>query len=207
MAEWIRVKRAMINISINEEAIDQMVHELDSFVWTDNDRDEVEALRQTFRQTYDKQRIDNLKKEDYFAGLGRKQGCLAYDLEWGTLNLGSIKGGSKYKYGYETDFPKIKSLLQEITSIDVNRVYEPDGSITKDMQKIVELSKAINGFKTGRTVIPKLLSIYYSDTFLPIFNDQDHFLSRLLIIGFDTESTGLELYLEYDFKLFKVKEK
>ena len=197
----------MTNISINEEAIDQMVHELDSFVWTDNDRDEVEALRQTFRQTYDNQRIDNLTKEDYFTGLGRKQGCLAYDLEWGTRKLGSIKGGSKYKYGYETDFPKIKSLLQKITSIDVNRVYEPDGSVTKESQNIVELSKAINGFKTGRTVIPKLLSIYYSDTFLPIFNDQDHFLSKLLISGFDTESTGLELYLEYNFKLFKVKEK
>jgi len=148
-----------------------------------------------------------LTKEDYFTGLGRKQGCLAYDLEWGTRKLGSIKGGSKYKYGYETDFPKIESLLQKITSIDVNRVYQPDGSVTKESQNIVELSKAINGFKTGRTVIPKLLSIYYSDTFLPIFNDQDHFLSRLLIIGFDTESTGLELYLEYDFKLFKVKEK
>ena len=90
----------MTNTNINEEAIEQIIHKLDSFVWTDKDSSELENLRQQFRQTYDKQRIDSLAKEDYYAGLGRKQGCLAYDLEWGTRKLGSIKGGSKYKYGY-----------------------------------------------------------------------------------------------------------
>lgn len=197
----------MTNTNINEEAIEQIIHKLDSFVWTDKDSSELENLRQQFRQTYDKQRIDSLAKEDYYAGLGRKQGCLAYDLEWGTRKLGSIKGGSKYKYGYETDFQKIKTLLQKVISIDTSNVYKADGSFSKDLEKIVSLSKEINGFKTGRTVIPKLLSIYYPDTFLPIFNDQDHFLSKLLSSGLDTENTGLDLYLEYNFKLFKVKEK
>ena len=80
----------MTTISISEEAIDQVINKIDSFVWTDNDREVRETLRQQFRQTYNKDRIDNLNKEDYFAGLGRKQGCLAYDLEWGTRKLGSI---------------------------------------------------------------------------------------------------------------------
>jgi hypothetical protein len=176
-------------------------------VWTEKEIQEREALRQQFRATYNKERIDNLTKEDYFAGLGRKQGCMAYDLEWGTKILGSIKGGSKYKYGYETDFPKIKSLIQKITSIDSKNVYQADGTFSKDLIQIAKLSKDINGFKTGRTVIPKLLSIYYPDTFLPIFNDQDHFLFILLSSGLDTEKTGLDLYLEYNFKLIKVKHK
>lgn len=192
---------------INEEAIEQLISRLDSFVWTEKDSQEREALRQQFRKTYNKERIDNLTKEDYFAGLGRKQGCMAYDLEWGTRILGSIKGGSKYKYGYETDFPKIKSLIQKVTSIDSKNAYQIDGTFSKDIEKISQLSKDINGFKTGRTVIPKLLSIYYPDTFLPIFNDQDHFLTKLLSSGLDTESTGLDLYLEYNFKLFRVKKK
>lgn len=197
----------MTTISINEESIEQVIQKLDSFVWTNNDKEERELLRKQFRETYNKERINNLKREDYFAGLGRKQGCLAYDLEWGTRKLGSIKGGSKYKYGYETDFPKIKSLFHKIISIDSNNVYKTDGSYSKDLETIAALSKDINGFKTGRTVIPKLLSIYYPDIFLPIFNDQDHFISKLLISGFETENTGLYLYLEYNFKLLKVKDK
>lgn len=195
----------MTTTNINEEAIEKIVLKLDSFVWTD--KEQLDTLRTNFRQTYDKQRIASLTKEDYFAGLGRKQGCLSYDLEWGTSILDSIKGGSKYKYGYEADFSKIKSLLQKIISLGTSNVYKADGSLTSDMQKIVSLSKEINGFKTGRTVIPKLLSIYYPDNFLPIFNDQDHFLSKLLSGGLDTENTGLDLYLEYNFKLFQVKSK
>lgn len=192
---------------INEEAIEQLISRLDNFVWSEKDSQECEVVRQQFLETYNKDRIDNLTKEDYFAGLGRKKGCMAYDLEWGTRILGSIKGGSKFKYGYETDFPKIKSLIQKISSIDSKNVYQPDGTFSKDLIQIAKLSKEINGFKTGRTVIPKLLSIYYPDIFLPIFNDQDHFLSKLLLSGVDTENTGLDLYLEYNFKLLKVKEK
>jgi hypothetical protein len=192
---------------INEEAVEQLANGLDSFVWTEKESQEIEAIRQQFISTYNKSKIDNLTKEDYFAGLGRKQGCMAYDLEWGTRILGSIKGGSKYKYGYETDFPKIKSLLQKVISVDIKNAYLSDGTFSEDLKEIIKLSKDINGFKTGRTVIPKLLSIYYPHVFLPIFNDQDHFLSKLLSSGLDTENTGLALYLEYNFKLLKVKEK
>lgn len=197
----------MTQTAINEEAIDQIIHKLDSFVWTDTDKNVRDQMLQEFRDYYNKEKIEALTKEDYFAGLGRKKGCIAYDLEWTTKKLGSIGGGSKYKYGYETDFPKIKSLLQKIISIDSSSAYKADGTFSKDLEKISQLSKDINGFKTGRTVIPKLLSIYYPDTFLPIFNDQDHFLTKLLSSGLDTESTGLDLYLEYNFKLFRVKKK
>jgi len=192
---------------INEEAIEKIIHKLDGFVWTENNVSEVNNLRNEFRQFYTKEKIDNISKEDYFAGLGKKKGCLAYDLEWGTRGLGSIKGGSKYKYGYESDFRKIKSLLQKIISINVTDVYNSDGSISFEMKNLVTLSKDINGFKTGRTVLPKMLSIYYPDIFLPIFNDQDHFLLELLSSGNETETTGLELYLEFNFKLTQVKEK
>lgn len=132
---------------------------------------------------------------------------MAYDLEWGTRRLDSIKGGSNYKFGYETDFQKIKALIQKVTSIDSKTAYQEDGTFSKDLIQISKLSKEINGFKTGRTVIPKLLSIYYPEIFLPIFNDQDHFLSKLLSNRLNTENTGLDLYLENNFKLLKVKEK
>ena len=112
----------MTEAIINEEALEHIIQKLDSFVWTGKDKEERDILRQHFQQTYDKQRIEILTKEDYFAGLGKKQGCLAYDLEWGTRPLGSIKGGSKYKYGYETDFLKIKNLLQKVVEIDTTAI-------------------------------------------------------------------------------------
>lgn len=192
---------------INEEAIEKIISKMDGFVWTENNLLEINQLRNEFRQFYNKEKIDSLSKEDYFAGLGRKKGCLAYDLEWGTRVLGSIKGGSKYKYGYESDFGKIKSLLQKILSININDVYNDDGSISTEMKNLVTLSKEINGFKTGRTVLPKMLSIYYPDVFLPIFNDQDHFLQELLTSYDGNGNAGLELYLEFNFCLMKVKEK
>jgi len=192
---------------ISEESIEKVIQKLDNFVWTDKNNLEVNGLREEFRKFYDKEKIDNLSKEDYFAGLGKKQGCLAYDLEWGTRKLGSIKGGSKYKYGYESDFGKIKSLLQKIVSIDYSNVYNSDGVISKEIKNIVTLSKEINGFKTGRTVLPKMLSIYFPEVFLPIFNDQDHFLQEFLPNDHSTDNTGLELYLEYNYKLVQIKEK
>ncbi len=197
----------MTQTIINEEAIEHLITKLDSFVWTDKHYEEREALRRKFKEAFNKDRIDNLTKEDYFAGLGRKEGCMAYDLEWGTRILGSIKGGSKYKYGYESDFLKIKSLIQKIIAIDSKNAYNYDGTFSDNLTNIAKQSKNINGFKTGRTVLPKLLSIYYPDIFLPIFNDQDHFLSKLLSSGMDTENTGLELYLEYNYRLLRVKDK
>lgn len=192
---------------INEEALEKIISESKSFVLSEGTASAVKNLRDEFCEFYSKEKIVNFTKEDYFAGLGKKKGCLAYDLEWGTRELGSIKGGSKYKYGYETDFEKIKSLLKEIVSIDVNGVYNADGSITHQIKNIVSLSKDINGFKTGRTVLPKMLSLYYLDVFIPVFNDQDHFL-RILIPSNDvTEKTGLELYLESNYKLLQIKEK
>jgi len=196
----------MTTMIINEEAFEQIINSLDGFVHTDKNFQEAEILREQFRTAYTKERIDHLTKEDYFAGFGRKQGCLAYDLEWGTGLLGSIKGGSKYKYGYEADFPKIKSLIQKIIVIDSESAYQKDGAFLNDLKQVAKLSKDIHGFKTGRTVIPKLLSIYYPKIFLPIFNDQDRFISKLLSDGIETEKTGLELYLEYNFKLLKIKE-
>jgi len=197
----------MIEFTINEESIGQLQLRLKGFVWTEKESKERELLRKQFLDIYNKEKINNLTKEEYFVGHGHKQGCLCYDLEWTTSPLGSIKGGTKYKYGYETDFPKIKSLLQKIISIENKKFYNKDGTISKELLEIVNLSKEINGFKTGRTVIPKLLSLYYPDTFLPIFNDQDLYLSKLLLNGFKTEKIGLELYLENNYILLKVKER
>ena len=169
-------------------------------------KEEHENLRKNFSDNYDKKKIEGLKKEDYFTGPGKKKGCIAYDLEWATRKPGSIKGGSKYKYGYESDFIKIKSLLKRIIDLKGDN-YGSKGELTNDLKDLISRSKKINGFKTGRTAIPKLLSIYYPEHFLPFFNDQDHFIERLFVDEEINEFSGLELYLKYNYKLLKFKEK
>lgn len=192
---------------INNDALDQLIKGLGRIGFPDEDKEQRDNLRRDFQQRYNKQKIDGLTKEDYFAGLGPKGNCLAYDLEWGTVLLGSIKGGSNYKYGYESEFAKIKSLLQKVLALDAPTAYGHNGTLSKEMVEIATLSKEIHGFKTGRTVIPKLLSIYYSTTFLAIFNDQDRFLSKLLFGLPETGSVGLRLYLEYNAELVRIKER
>lgn len=196
----------MAELIFKEEALERILNKLENFSFTEQDKERIETMRRNFAMNYDVSKLNDLKIEDYFLGHGVKQG-LAYDLEWGTKPLGSIKGGSKYKYGYESDFPKIKSLLQKVISINTANAYSSDGMPSSELERLVVLSKEINGFKTGRTVIPKLLSIYFPDLFLPIFNDQDRFLKFILIGGFETESSGLELYLEYNYKLLEIKRK
>jgi hypothetical protein len=195
-----------MKIVINQEAIEHITDSLSSFVYSKETAQEVDDIREQFKSVYNKEHIENLTIEDYFLGHGRKQGNLAYDLEY-RIKTGSIKGGSKFKFGYEADFQQIKSLFIKIVNLDIDNVYKVDGTPSKDLQEVVNLSKVINGFKTGKTVIPKFLSLYFHQTFLPIFNSQDKFLSILLIDGLETEKTGLDQYLEYNFKLLKVKEK
>lgn len=197
----------MTESKINDEAIQVLLSKLDSFVWSEKDSQELESIRKKFSDFYNKDFVNNLSKEDYFAGMGKKEGCMAYDLEWGTLKLGSIKGGSKYKYGYESDFHKIKSLIKKIVSIDDKHAYKKNGDFSDELIQISKMTKEINGFKTGRTVIPKLLSIYYPETFLSVFNDQDHFLTQLILTGVETENSGLDLYLEFNFKLLTIKKR
>ncbi|MCF6148179.1 MAG: hypothetical protein E3K37_05925 [Candidatus Kuenenia sp.] len=56
----------MTTFSINDEAIDQLIQKIDSFVWTDKDGEIRETLRQQFCHTYNKDRIDNLKTTTNF---------------------------------------------------------------------------------------------------------------------------------------------
>jgi hypothetical protein len=194
-------------MNIREETINKMESVLSKFNFSEEKETKKHDIRNQFKEYFNKDRINDLKKEDYFLGLGKKKGCIAYELEWGTKELGSIKGGSKVKYGYEDDFEKIKSLLKKLISFEdkFEQFYCEDGQFTERVQKICKETKQINGFKTGRTVLPKLLSIYYPNAFLPIFNDADYPLSNILS-DYTPDKTGLELYLENNLWLLKTKE-
>jgi hypothetical protein len=197
----------MNNYNINLEMIEEMHLKLNNYGYSLENEKRIIELRNKFSTFFNKNKISSFDKQDYYTGLGQKEGCMAYELEWGTLDLGSIKGGSKYKYGYEEDFDKIKNILLKIISLNNQYLefYTQAGDITEILKKLCEESKTIKGLKTGRTVLGKILSIYFPDIFFPIFNDQEHFLN-IIYENYTSENLGLEQFLINNYCLLNAKQ-
>ena len=164
-------------------------------------------MRREFTTTFTHEIIQNLTPDDYFPGRGKKEGHLGYQLEWGTTALGSIKGGSMAKYGDAEQFDEIKRLLLDLTSLsdEIDVFYNKDGSLTQVSRNLIMKSRNIKGMKSGRTVLGKLLSIYYPTTFMPFFGDQDYLLEHMLI-DYSIEASGLEAYLKNNHLFLEIRE-
>ena len=191
---------------IRDDALERMLSGIYNFSFSQEQENYHENMRSEFADYFNIEKVKNLREDEYFLGKGKKRGCIAYELEWTTRELGSIKGGSALKFGYEEDFRKIKQLLIELLDFNDKRqeFYNKNGELTAKAKTLCELSKEINGFKSGRTVLPKLLSIYYSKSFLPLFNDADSLLEQILV-DYKPNNIGLDLYLECNLLLLQVK--
>jgi len=163
-------------------------------------------LREEFTNTFSKERIKNLKPEDYFPGMDKKKGCMGYELEYATRELGSISGGSMIKYGHKDQFPEIKKVIIELLNFNnhISSFYTENGDLTPAIKKVVKKSQRIKGLAGGRMVISKILSIYYPETFIQTFSDQDHFLKKIMS-SYSAEYRGMELYLRNNYLLLKIK--
>jgi len=192
---------------INYDAKAVMLEKAKTFRVSPDDLATWVKLRSDFVAIFTKDKIKNLTPEDYFLGYGKKEDCLAYQLEWGTRPLGSIKGGSSAKYGPKEQFKEIKKLLIELTLLSDQEAvfYSPDGGLTEASRHLIAQSQKIKGMTTGKTVLGKMLTIYFPRTFVPIFNHQDYLLQA---IGKDysDDFTGLESYLRNNRLFLRIKE-
>jgi len=194
-------------IKINDVALEEVISKWKTFEYSEEEQKMIIEARNKFKSIFTEEKIKNLKPEEYFLGKGKKENNLSYELEYGTLELGSIRGGSKLKYGYEKDFNKIKQLLMYILDFkdELKTFYNENGELSEKAKKICKDSQEITGLKTGRTIIGKLLSIYYPKTFIPIFTDQDYLLEKL-IDNYTPKEIGSELFLNNNFLLIRIKE-
>lgn len=167
---------------------------------------EIEEKRKYFQTEFSKEKIAKLDKDHYFQGRGVKQGNFTYELEWNSKCLGSIGGGSVYKFGYEEDFDKIKKLLIKILSAknSIEQFYTPDGNLTSFSKEIVREAENLKG--VARVFIGKILSIYFPEIFINIFGHQDLFLKKIYS-DYKPETYGVELYLRNNYLLLDVKKK
>ncbi len=191
---------------INHDAKEIMLEKIKEFQVSQDDIDKRTQMRKDFVSVFTKDKIRGLTPEEYFPGLGKKIDCIGYQLEWVTRPLGSIKGGSMAKYGAKDQFKEIKKLFVELTGLSdqPSVFYQFDGELTETSLKLISESQKVKGMKSGRTVLGKLLSIYYPNTFLPFFNDQDYLLSKI-VKYYSDNSTGLELYLTNNYLFLEIK--
>ena len=191
---------------IREEAKELIIENANKFELPEEKKKEIEEKRRYFQTEFSKEKIAKLDKKHYFQGKGIKQGNFTYELEWNSKCLGSIGGGSVYKFGYEEDFDKIKKLLIKIISAknSIKQFYTPDGDLTSFSKEIVKETENLKG--VARVFIGKVLSIYFPEIFISIFGHQDLFLEKIYR-DYKPESYGVELYLRNNYLLLDLKNK
>ena len=167
---------------ISDDAKEIILEKVKEFRLTDEDLNKRIQMRKEFVELFTPPRIKNLSPEEYFPGPDKKDDCIGYELEWATIPLGSIKGGSNAKYGPKEQFIEIKKLLVDLTNYtdEMSNFYTPNGELADKSKALITYSQKIRGMKSGRTVLGKLLSIYYPNTFIPFFTDQDYLLKLIL---------------------------
>lgn len=196
-----------MKITFKKSIIEDMINGFENFQYDENEIEKFETLRKNFVYYFNSEKIKNLKKEEYFEGLGKKEGCLTYEIEHKLRKLGSIRGGSNSKFGTVEDFPLIKDLLLETLKFkdSCDSFYLENGDLTQQAKKICQMSRKIKGMVTGRTTIGKILSLYYPLNIIPIFRDQSHYVSQI-ILDFETETKGTEKFFYYNYLLLKIRE-
>ncbi|MDI9312226.1 MAG: endonuclease NucS [Limnohabitans sp.] len=197
----------MKRINICNEQFEKLLEQAKVPTLTETEVKEIEKVRQDFLQNYNLGRIYSLTEEDYFSDFNKEGGCFEFDLEVTTKILGDIQSSFANKYGQISDFPVIKSIFQKIIWLDASKAYEKEGSISVDFDKIVLLSREIADFENDKKVLPKLLSIFFPDVFIPVFDHQEIILKKLLVDAKISEKNGLGNYVENNFDLLTIKRK
>ncbi|MCK9267067.1 endonuclease NucS [bacterium] len=191
---------------INENAKELIIENANSFILDDDKKSEIKNKREFFHTQFPKEKIAQLDKQHYFQGKGIKEGNFTYELEWNSRILGSIRGGSVYKFGYEEDFTKIKNLLVEILSARNSRstFYTNNGDLSEFSKEIVKKTNNLKG--VARVFIGKILSVYFPDIFMGTYTHQDDFLQSIYP-EYKPEAQNVELYLRNNYILLNLKKK
>ncbi len=191
---------------LKEDAKSLIIENANKFRLSEEKKKEIEDKRKYFLIEFSKEKIEKLDKDHYFQGRGIKQGNFTYELEWNSVCLGRIGGGSVYKFGYEDDFFKIKKLLIKILSTNnsIQQFYTQDGKLTGFSKEIIKDTVNLKGI--GRAFIGKVLSVYFPDIFINIFGHQDLFLEKIYS-DYKPETHGVELFLRNNYLLLDIKNK
>ncbi len=194
-------------LMIRDNVKELIMEKAREFQLDEKTKKEIDEKRNYFLTHYSPENIARLDPYHYFQGRGMTEGNFTYDLEWNSTILGSIKGGSVYKFGYPEDFDRIKKLILKILSAEnnISYFYKDDGDLTEFSLEIVKEAETIKG--VSRSLVGKILAIYFPDIFITIYGLQDEILERIYENYKPQFPNGVELYFRNNYLLLQLKKK
>jgi 5-methylcytosine-specific restriction protein B len=150
-----------------------------------NKRDE---LRKQFVREFPLESINQMELEQY--ALGKKQGSLSWWLEYNTIELGSIKGGSAHKHKIFFSIKENKWVYPK----EFQNETEAWLTLRAEFYKYIKDFGTANYMNLEQTNIiysmnmvrAKLLYMYYPDKLLPMYSTE-HILTALEFFEYDKE--------------------
>jgi 5-methylcytosine-specific restriction enzyme B len=144
------------------------------FTYSDEKKNIAESLRRQFLERFPASSLSDLTLEKYSLGLEPMENSFCYWLEFKTEELGSIQGGSAFKFlvYFAKDGEKFRFADKFMTQEDAF------ASVKSGILELVRLGKEgkfsecenVPPFNTMAVIRGKILNMYYPEQFLPIFS-------------------------------------
>ncbi len=142
---------------------------------------ELEELRRKFEKRFPRNKISQLKPDDYVQGK-RNEDSFCYWVEWKLADLGNIQGTPAKKFGVY--YSQKESSLQFVK--EFRNKENPFGAVLNEITSLLDAAEKndiarVQSAKVSAMFKGKLLFLYFPKRFLNIYSARhvDHFLSQL----------------------------
>jgi hypothetical protein len=139
---------------------------------------ELEATRQEFVRRFPQERLKHLSLEEYAVGHDASKDSFCYWLEWETGDLGSVRGGSSFKWvvfwsKQDNDW-RFNQRMYDSPQDALNHVTDGltlllDAAASGEFDKLDEIGNRELG-RNRNSLRAKPLFLYFPDKFIPISN-------------------------------------
>lgn len=171
------------------------------FAYSDEQKNREESLRSQFLERFPVTSLNELTLEQYSLGLEPKENSFCYWLEFKTKELGSIAGGSAFKFVIFFD----KDGKQYKFANKYKSKEEAFASVKAGILELVRLGSEgkfaecenVPPYETMSIIRGKILNMYFPEQFLPVFSP-DHlkdFCLQLEIAADYDSQTSMNLAL------------
>jgi 5-methylcytosine-specific restriction enzyme B len=174
------------------------------FTYTDEQKNREESLRRQFLERFPASGLADLTLEQYSLGLEPMENSFCYWLEFKTKELGSIQGGSAFKFlvFFDKDGKNFRFADRFKTKEDAF------ASVKSGILELVRLGNEgrfaecenVPPFTTMAVIRGKILNMYYPEQFLPIFSVdhlKDFCLQLEVSANYDSQASMILALLKF----------
>lgn len=160
------------------------------FTYSDEQKNRDESLRRQFLERFPASGLNGLTLEQYSLGLEPKENSFCYWIEYETTELGSIKGGSAFKFVIFFD----RDTGQYRFSNKFKSKEDAFASVKSGILELIRLAKDgkfadcenVPPYDTMTSIRGKILNMYFPEQFMPVFS-LDHLKEFCLQLEISTD--------------------